>query len=480
MWRFTVLLVFLLPAVSAAAGFPALAHWQKQHVSVTALAVNLNSGKTLASLNAKQRLIPASLSKLFTASLALHQWGVNKSFTTRLKTNGRVNNGTLEGNLILEGGGDPGLVSQQLWPLIAQLKAAGIRHISGDLIVDASLFGKLDCITVDRCQSRHHSHNAYDANLSSAGINYGSWCLKVTPADSAKENAEVATCPVNYPRVAISADVATVHDKRALTFRRTTHHHQDRLQVRGQIGADQQPAYLYVSSGNVSRQAGLILAGQMALAGITLAGKVRVTYQPTAGRELASVNGLPLDTLVKRMMRYSNNYMADTLTLDLALANQGILTNGLVGASEHLQNKAQEFLAPYQLDSGIVPAKLASGSGLTTQSRLSAKDIVTLLGATYQQTAIFPAFVSALTVPAYSPLGILRGPEADWQNRVMVKSGSLNEPYTVYGIAGYARARSGDWIAFAILLNGSQQHPVLPYTLSMKRLRHAVTQLLDN
>lgn len=450
-----------------------LADLQAKGAEVSALMVAVDGGQTLAQLHAGQRLVPASLSKLFTAALALRQWGSDKTFTTRLLTDGVQTGNQLKGNLILAGGGDPGLVSERLWTLVGQLQAAGITQVDGDLVVDASRFDASDCLTPDRCQARKNSRHAYNAGLSAAGVNYGSWCARVAPAAKAGLPALVSTCPLVLPSVRLDASVATSARGQSLSLQRVTGE-QERLKVSGHIGVGQPPAELYVSAGNASAQAGEILKAQLALAGIRVQGHVRVAHQPQPGHELARLDSLPLATLVKRMLDYSNNYMADVLTLDMLADSADGQTPSLVAAAAHLQAQAGQLLSPYRLDQGGVPARLASGSGLTTSSRLSAQDLVTLLQVMYRQTDIFPAFVGALTVPRYSAIGILRGPEASWQTQVMVKSGSLNEPYSVYGIAGYARTTDGKWLAFAALLNGTAKLPVLPYAQSMQALRQWV------
>ncbi len=475
--HFFLLCLLCSPAIVQAASFDALKQWSRQDVAVSALAVNLEDGQVIAHFQPDTRLIPASLSKLFTAAVALNHWGSDKRFKTRLLSAAPLQKGVLKGDLILVGKGDPGLTTGQLWPLVAQLKAAGVQQIAGDLLVDASWFGQLPCLTIDRCQARHASRHAYDAGLTSMGVNYASWCVAVTPADNKGEIAEVATCPLPVQGVRLESHVKTVEQGKRLSLKRVTDEQGDRLIVSGHIGLHHQPAKLYVSAGKPAKQAGRLLAAQLAMAGIALQGKVKVTYEPQAGATLATTCGLPLAVLVKRMLNYSNNYMADVLTLDLLAAdNTSPLT--LSAAADKLQNLTQNMLLPYHLDSGKVPAELASGSGLTTASRLSAHDIVALLQQVYYQPAIFPAFVGALTVPEYSVLGILRGRNPAWQTQVMVKSGSLNEPYTVYAIAGYARNRQGEWLAFAVLLNGTPDNRVLPYAKSMSILRHSVIGLL--
>lgn len=476
---FRLLFLFLLchSLAARAAAFDDLAAWRGQGVAVSALAVDVETGKVLASLDADQRLTPASLSKLFTAAVSLRQWGSNKTFTTRLLSDGKQEGELLKGSLTLVGGGDPGLVSEQLWELVSQLQNKGIRRIEGDLVVDASRFDRSECVTPDRCQARHRSRHAYNAGLSSAGINYGSWCVRVQPGERTGMPARAETCPFRIPEVTLKVDALTVEKKgKALQLERETGSGKGEvLRVRGQIGLGQAPVYLFVSAGDASLQAGLLFKAQLAAAGIVVTGDVRLATQPVTGTVLAGAAGLPLATLVKRMLDWSNNYMADVLTLDLLADEPGTEAPvTLDAAAGRLQSLAATLVAPYPLAN----AHLGSGSGLTVASQLSATDLVELLKAMYRQTDIFPAFVGGMTVPKYSSIGILRGPEPEWQERVMVKSGSLNEPYTVYGIAGYARDRNDRWLAFAILLNGTARKPVLPYADSMQLLRRAVVAVI--
>lgn len=484
--RYCWSLLFLLCPLLAHAGghsgvFDPLSDWQKQGVAVTAMAYDLTTKQPLAELNADKRLVPASLSKLFVAAAALGHWGSDKTFRTRLMTNGHIKGGTLKGDLALLGGGDPGLVSERLWSLIGQLQLRGVKQVAGDLLVDTALFGKQTCATSDRCQARSHSRNAYNAGLSAAGVNYGSWCVKVLPASAVGQPATVTTCPFNFASVDVDAKVETVTKGRKLHLRRVTDpkDHRDRLVVSGQIGVQQAPTELYVSAGNASRQAGVILKSQLALAGITLSGRVRVVNDGDYRTLLASRQSLPLATLVKHTLNYSNNYMADVLTLDLLAEAYPGKDVTPAAAGKHLLEQVKQQLAPATLKESKVAARLANGSGLSIKNRLSAADLVTLLHGVYDDPAIFPAFVGGLTVPAYSVLGILRGPNALWQRRVMAKSGSLNEPHTVYGVAGFARGLNNHWIAFAVLVNGTDKHPHMPYSKSMRYLRAAVVAVIE-
>ena len=83
---------------------------------------------------------PASTMKLVTTHAALAMLGPNYRWTTRFLTTGPIRDGVLQGDLILQGGGDPHLVIEDLHALMADLRAQGLTTIRGDLVVDDARF----------------------------------------------------------------------------------------------------------------------------------------------------------------------------------------------------------------------------------------------------------------------------------------------------------------------------------------------------
>ncbi len=61
----------------------------------------------------------------------LDAWPADKVFRTRLMSEAPVREGVLEGDLVLQGDGDPSLDDHSLWSLAAQLKGTGITSIRG-------------------------------------------------------------------------------------------------------------------------------------------------------------------------------------------------------------------------------------------------------------------------------------------------------------------------------------------------------------
>jgi D-alanyl-D-alanine carboxypeptidase/D-alanyl-D-alanine-endopeptidase (penicillin-binding protein 4) len=91
-------------------------------------------------------MIPASTLKLVTTATALEMLGPDFRFQTELQHTGAISeDGTLEGDVIIKGGGDPTLgtsrISETFAPWQTALAKAGIKKIEGRIIGDASIFG---------------------------------------------------------------------------------------------------------------------------------------------------------------------------------------------------------------------------------------------------------------------------------------------------------------------------------------------------
>ncbi len=107
------------------------------------LSVWMDGYGEVAAHNADLALAPASTQKLFTAVAALAALGPDASLETAVRAHGVVADGRLQGDLVLVGGGDPSLASagaHSLDTLAAQVSAAGIRRVTGELVGDESRF----------------------------------------------------------------------------------------------------------------------------------------------------------------------------------------------------------------------------------------------------------------------------------------------------------------------------------------------------
>ena len=101
------------------------------------------TGETLYDRNGSTRLLPASNTKLFSSTAAMHTLGAGFRFHTDVLATAPVRDGKLRGNLYLKGYGDPTALESDYVALAKQVATSGVRRIDGDLIADDTYFDKV-------------------------------------------------------------------------------------------------------------------------------------------------------------------------------------------------------------------------------------------------------------------------------------------------------------------------------------------------
>ena len=468
------LLVLSSPAFAQPA-FPALQSLQHDGARISAAVQNLSDPQLYETLNANTRLAPASITKLVVAATALDVWPADKSFETRVMVNGRVQaDGRVSGDLILSGDGDATLDHRDLWTLAGQVRAAGVRSVSGSLVANPT-FGPLGCDNIDRCEALERSDTAFNTPLSSLAVDFGTWCIEVIPT-VAGQPARLRACGGTPLPIAVEGSISTGGAKAKENFWAARHTGEtgDFLKVGGVIAAgDSKEVYRAMSDPALGTA--LLLRQMLKELGVTVEGRTRVHYgAPTqADSVLAKVQGVALREQLGRMLRYSNNYVADLLTLNIAAARSPRPPAQLAEASQILAGTLTRNAV-----AGSSGPRLFSGSGLTPENEISASEMVSMLDFQYRNTATFPAFYGGLVVPGQAPFAFLRGGSREWQDRVALKTGTMNEPVSVCAVAGYLRRKDGGWMAFAILVNGSESKRHVPLYKSMEAIRADIDALL--
>ncbi len=131
------------------------------------LAVPVDGGKPLARWNEDRAFNPASTMKLLTTYAALGMLGQDYRWRTGVYLTGLLDGDRLGGDLVLRGGGDPKLVIEDMLALVARMRAAGLRRIDGDLVIDDSLY-ELDAVapeSIDGELTRPYNVTPYPAMM---------------------------------------------------------------------------------------------------------------------------------------------------------------------------------------------------------------------------------------------------------------------------------------------------------------------------
>lgn len=104
------------------------------------LVINPMTEDTIISINPSQSMIPASNTKLFTSAVAVHLLGIDYECATKFYSSGKIENGILNGDLIIKGFGNALMTDKDLDSVADNLAANGLKKISGQIIGDDSFF----------------------------------------------------------------------------------------------------------------------------------------------------------------------------------------------------------------------------------------------------------------------------------------------------------------------------------------------------
>ncbi len=328
MWFPLLLLALLLLPAPARAGV-------KEKVAALApsglVLVMDAGGNELVAQNADEPFVPASITKIVTAWLALEVLGGDYRVQTRFY---------LDDNRVLyvRGGGDPFLISEELALLAPRLVAAVGKHPLTAIVLDASYY-PADL----RIPGIEDSNESYDALNSALAVNF---------------NTIYAERRGNSVR---SAEKQTPITPLAISQFRTRG-----PKGRGRISLSQDPA--------VSLQyAGELIAAFIERAGGSVKGKIS-TGSVRKGLEPVYVHrqSRTLSEILVELLRASNNYIANQVFLEIG----GHRLGGPVSLKKSLKI-ANEMLAAHGLAEAI---HLEEGSGISLGNHFTARGLAKVLG----------------------------------------------------------------------------------------------------
>ncbi|NUP88267.1 MAG: D-alanyl-D-alanine carboxypeptidase/D-alanyl-D-alanine-endopeptidase [Candidatus Sumerlaeia bacterium] len=339
--------------------------------------------RALFERQADQLVIPASNNKLHTTAAALHFLGPDLTLTTRVVTNGTVNEaGVLEGDLIVIGSGDPTISGRfnggnilgtfEQWA--TELQARGIRAIAGRIIGDDDLF---DDELIEETWSPRELGEWYSAESSALSLNDNCvdlvWTAGPTVGSPASWTADPAT-----PYLTIRSEVRTVAEGTETDryYRRAAD--SNSVRVTGGIPLGQTNTD-YAAVHNPTLFAVTVLRDVLQRQGIQVSGeavdiddldKSAVRQSLT---ELTSFTSPPLSTIVDIVNQHSQNFYADMVLklIGREVEGEGSFDAGVRAVRRHLD------------EIGALPPgwQMLDGSGLSGQNRTTPRCLVTLIRA---------------------------------------------------------------------------------------------------
>lgn len=481
MIRNKIVLLCLLICLHLLAGAqtPAPVKWLLQApymrgASFSLVVKDVQEGRTVYCYDTDRLQSPASVLKTIATATALEILGEDYRYPTTLEYDGILENGTLEGNLYIKGSGDPSLGSSHFAPgqnkflstWIAALQKAGIKHITGSVISDESIF---DTEGVSIKWLREDMGNYYAPGSYGISIFDNMYKLSLQTGAAGTRPVLKGTEPdipfirfKNYLKAApVSSDSAYIIGAPL----------DDVRYLYGVLPANREA---YVLKGDIPDPALYLaryLTDQLQQKGIRVDGspscyrieveenrwkkgerkEIVTTYSPTL-REIASICN-----------HVSHNLYADALVKTVGLQYKP-RRNEMISSFGRGVQVVKEYWEKKGLD--VFPLRMNDGSGLAPADKVSAGFMGELLVYMATESAVSDAFIASLPQAGIegSVRNFLKGSKL--QGKAHLKSGGITG---VRSYAGYI-TKDGKTYAVAVFSNN--------YSCPMSRMTRALEKLL--
>jgi len=414
---------------------------------------SLDNGETLYSVNARKLMLPASSMKVVTLAAAAEKLGWDFRYDTTVYSAGAIENGILQGDLIVTGSGDPsltiadGMADRVFAEWTGALKQHGIRAIAGRIVGDDNQF---EDETLGFGWSWDDLPDDYAAGVGALQFNENAARVTVAPGPAAGDSAAVAIAPPGTGLTLANAVVTgPAGGAASIATRRlpgtTT------LELRGSIAAGAAPATLDVAVDNPTLFFVSSLRRALIASGIDVRGEamdIDAIHKPPhpPGAPLAAWKSPPLSELAVRLMKISQNQYAETL---LKTMSDGAVKSAAAG-----RTAALAILHGW----GVQPAELImrDGSGLTRYDFVSPEALVTILAHVYRDATLRGPFEASLPVAGRDGTVANRMKGTPAEGNARAKSGSMTG---VRSLSGYVTSAGGEHLAFAIVANNFETPP---------------------
>ena len=407
---------------------------QSRYASISLTVLDAKTGEQIFTANPNMGLATASTLKVITTITAFNILGKDYQYITNLNYNGTIDNGTLNGDLIIKGSGDPTLGSWRypetrehavltLW--VDAIRKAGIKHINGRIIGDDSAFGTASIPDGWIWQDIGNYYgagtsgltwreNQFDIKLKTGSVGTAVGVLRTVPEvpylniKSELTNAEAGTGDRSYAFLPVNNNV---------------------MYLRGTYAQDQSKKSISVAVPDPAYDVAYRLADTLKKLGVDVMGgpvSVRTLLQaPIGGNLLVSYSSPKLSQIIYWLNQKSINLYAEQVLKTLALASGKPVTtaNGVEVEQGFWKAKG---IDPHSLN-------IADGSGLSPGDRVTTLTMATILQSA-KAAPWFSEFYESL--PTY--------------NNTKMKSGSINNVLTY---AGFQVSKDGHEYCFSIMVN---------------------------
>ncbi|RXJ73804.1 serine-type D-Ala-D-Ala carboxypeptidase [Veronia nyctiphanis] len=394
--------------------------------------VDPSTNQTRHTFSANKLLPPASTQKLVTALAVTLTLPEHFRFTTQLTV--------AQDNLVIHFSGDPTLTRSDLKGLLQQARQKGIRVIKGDLWIDNTAFSGYeraigwpwDILGV-----------CYSAPSSAVVLEHN--CFQGSIYTDSRKGTTRTFVPEHQP-VTVTTDARTVsrnEQKRTHCELELYTYEHNRYHLSGCLPPRKDPLPLKFALQDPTHYVKSVLNALLRETGIKLLGTIRVGKPVYRSQLIASHHSVTRNTLLNKMLKRSDNLIADNLLKTLGRKTYqvaGTFQNGVAAVKETLLEKTGIDLKT---------AVLVDGSGLSRNNRMTAEQLIAVLSYIYRHPEL--GILDMLPVAGID--GTLRYRQSvrkyPIKGKLRAKTGTL---FGSYNLAGLIETESGKPLLVAQLV----------------------------
>jgi serine-type D-Ala-D-Ala carboxypeptidase/endopeptidase (penicillin-binding protein 4) len=411
---------------------------QCKYASISLTVLDAKTGETIFAANPNMGLATASTLKVITSTTAFNILGKDFQYQTQFGYTGTIDpSGTLNGDIIIKGAGDPTLGSwryeghkenEVLNQMITALQKAGIKKVNGRVIGDDSIFGSQSIpdgwIWMD-------VGNYYGAGTSGLTWRENQFDIKFKTGHVDSPIGVLRTVP-DMPYLSFKSELLNAPSGTGDNAYAYLPVGGKLMYLRGTYAQDQEKKSISVALSDPAYDAAYRLADTLQRIGIMVSGGAESTgsltakQQPTPqiSQNLTTILSPTLSKIIYWLNQKSINLYAEQLLKTIAWKSgkQATTNNGVEVEQDFWKGRGVD---PHSLN-------VVDGSGLSPSDRVTTFTMATVLKSA-KGTDWFPDFYESL--PTY--------------NNMKMKSGSI---LNVLTYAGY-QTHNGRELCFSIMVN---------------------------
>ncbi len=444
--------------------------FESSNLSISVFDIATNT--EVAGFRPAKVLAPASSQKLLTTFSCLKYLGQDFRFQTSFGYKGTIMaDGTLDGDVIIKGGGDPTLGSDKvegsmdfddlLDHLSAKILEAGISCIQGNIIVDESIF---DSYPVSPSWQWNDLGNYYASGAWGLNVNENQYYVYFKNRIHIGHRPKLSSIYPYVPDLQLSnelqIDSAGTGDQ-AYIFGGPYNYNK---RIVGTIPQGDGSFSIRGSLPDPPEFFAYHLKQKLSKCNIQ-AGDIKTVYRPSRLKyvPIDTVYSPELSTIIKTANTESNNLYTEAMLKMLGYVKRG------QGSGQNGIASIYKLLRSYGIKTK--PLHLHDGSGLSVRNQLSSRTLAKFLSSITKDLDI-QSLIRMMPKAGYSGTvrGMLSGSPA--KGKVWLKSGSMQ---AIQSYTGYVKTKDGNWCSFSIMINGYAEE----YGTIRRKLEQMITAIYE-